>query len=180
MIGQLLDLAAIESGQMVLHPSIFSLSSLVHHVIDDLAPLLDAQALNMKVEIPAESLAVRADEDKLYQIIMNLLHNAMAVSPNGSTISVTLRTERKGWCVLSIKDQGCGIPKEEQEAIFQQFFRGRMKKSSKGIGLGLWITKQFVDLHQGKMHVISIPNHGTVFTVTLPVRISVETPQGVS
>ena len=180
MIGQLLDLAAIESGQMVLHPSIFSLSSLVHHVIDDLAPLLDAQALNMKVEIPAESLAVRADEDKLYQIIMNLLHNAMAVSPNGSTISVTLRTERKGWCVLYIKDQGCGIPKEEQEAIFQQFFRGRMKKSSKGIGLGLWITKQFVDLHQGKMHVISIPNHGTVFTVTLPVRISVETPQVVS
>ncbi|HEY9661597.1 MAG TPA: ATP-binding protein, partial [Allocoleopsis sp.] len=111
--------------------------------------------------------SVYADPDLLRHILTNLLSNAVKYSPDSSSVYFDLSYEAEE-IIFKVKDEGIGIPVEDQEKLFQSFHRAANVGSIPGTGLGLTIVKQCVDLHGGKITVSSIPNGGTTFTVSIP------------
>ena len=112
-----------------------------------------------------------ADERKLKQIMLNLLSNAVKFTPEGGKVTVAA-TRPDGALEISVSDTGVGIAPEDQEAIFEEFRQvGRdYTRKAEGTGLGLTLTKRFVELHGGTLRVESVPGAGSTFTFTLPVR----------
>ena len=112
------------------------------------------------------------DEKLLRQILENLLSNAIKYSPNGSTVEFTL-SRHQNQAVFQIRDQGIGIPTEDQQRLFETFHRASNVGTVAGTGLGLAIVKKCVDIHQGQIAMDSEIGVGTTFTVTLPIYNSV-------
>jgi two-component system phosphate regulon sensor histidine kinase PhoR len=170
LIDDLMDLAQIESGAVELQRTELPLAAL----LDEAAASFAATAQERSIRISAEadpSLSVEGDKRRLSQVVHNLVDNAIKFSPEGAT--VTLRGEREpGGASLSVSDEGPGIPRSEQDKIFQRFYqidRSR-SKSRPGTGLGLAIVKHIVHLHGGTVEVESEIGRGSVFRVKLPDR----------
>ena len=125
-----------------------------------------SQALNVSAQ---PGLTMQGDPIKLNQILYNLTDNAIKYTPEGGSISVTLRQEGEN-LVWKVRDDGIGIPPEDQEHIFERFYRVDKARSREtgGTGLGLSIVKQLVQMHGGTITVQSEPGRGAEFTVTLP------------
>lgn len=128
----------------------------------------EREHLDFQIALAPGELLVEADYDRLSRVLDNLLGNAVKFSPDGGTI--TLRTERTddGRALVSISDQGIGIPEDKLPFLFERFFRVERKRFA-GSGLGLFIVQQIVDAHQGEVQVESQPGQGSTFTVTLPL-----------
>ena len=141
-----------------------NISTLIHEVIESQS--LKANTHKILLIVPV-NLRVRADRDRIKQVVINLLSNAIKYSPQRSTVSVKLQ-RHKGSVVISVKDQGKGIPKENMIAIFDKDYRVPNQKE-KGQGLGLHIVKEIIRNHQGKIWVTSRMNKGSTFYFTLPV-----------
>jgi signal transduction histidine kinase len=122
---------------------------------------------NIKVEYPeVESLPrVLADPDQLDQVFGNIILNAFQAMPRGGQLMIKTETQEPGWVAVSIADTGVGIPGENIEKIFEPLFTGK----AKGIGLGMAISKTFVESHGGSIKVQSQPGKGSTFTVKLPI-----------
>ncbi len=176
LINDLLNTARIESGQS-LKP---------HYTRVDLKPLLDKAVMIQRqashrhtlVLDATEALPIMiADEDKLDQILTNLLNNAIKYSPNGGT--VTLRARKEGdEIIVGVTDQGIGIPKEHLNRVFDKFHRVHNEDNRKiyGTGLGLYLVKHLVEkVHLGKIWVESEVGVGSTFWVRLPVELDIET-----
>ena len=131
---------------------------------------LAMQAKTQKLSLEAEKLMVEADAEKLRSILDNLVGNAVKFTPAGGTIAVTARAEAND-AVIDVIDSGPGVPPEERDAIFDSFFRGRAKASSRveGTGLGLAIAREFAEAHGGRISVIP-EERGAHFRLTLPRR----------
>ena len=113
----------------------------------------------------------RADERKFKQILLNLLSNAVKFTPDGGRVQVSAKLDTT--CVaIAVKDTGIGIAPEDQTAVFEEFKQvGRdYTRKAEGTGLGLALTKRFVELHGGEITLASSPGQGSTFTVTLPIR----------
>ncbi len=170
MVTELLDLSQIESGQMALHRQSFSIATLVYQAVADLTPLSERHAIDITVTLPPVLPPLYADQDKIHQVLTNLLHNAIKFSPTGGTIHLTVDCPPDGDLQIAIQDQGCGISQEEQGKIFRPFFRGKADQVGRpGAGLGLWVTKQLVELHGGQVHFHSLEGEGCCFTIRLPL-----------
>jgi two-component system, NtrC family, sensor histidine kinase GlrK len=131
---------------------------------------LAAQAKGLRLEIDAESTTLEADPEKLRSIVDNLLSNAVKFTPQGGTVTVRARSQG-GEALIEVVDSGPGVTPEEQESIFNLFFRGRTKsdRGVKGSGLGLAIARELVEAHGGKIAVV-VNGGGGHFRVTLPRR----------
>jgi|GEM_PF-3041724 len=127
---------------------------------------MDQSDLNSKGSLSAE-----IDRDKIYQVIMNLLNNAIKYSNKGGVVHITCTFEG-GYAKISVRDSGIGIPKNQQSKIFQKFFRAdnAMKSITTGTGLGLYYVKTVVEAHGGAITFTSIPDKETTFTFTLPLK----------
>jgi two-component system phosphate regulon sensor histidine kinase PhoR len=112
---------------------------------------------------------VEWDRGYIEQVIVNLLENAIRYSPNGGDIELSIEASETR-VAFSIRDQGIGIPEEEQPKLFQPYFRHRAARevASEGLGIGLFLAREIVHAHGGKMHVKSVPGAGSTFTVELP------------
>ncbi|MFA5780528.1 MAG: HAMP domain-containing sensor histidine kinase [Elusimicrobiota bacterium] len=184
-INDLLDAAKIEKGKMEISPSPFDLPSAIKDIID----LFKLQAVEKKIELVClcdlANLKVNADEDRIKQVITNLVSNALKFTPDGGKITVKIEDGRRNmgenpqslntsnFIQVSVSDTGIGIPKDAVDRIFQKFeqvkgIRAKIK-GPKGTGLGLSIAKGIVELHGGKIWVESELNKGTTFYFTLPV-----------
>jgi signal transduction histidine kinase len=126
-------------------------------------------------QIVLESLVAeavgRCDRDRLERVIANLVDNARKYSPDGGIISVRLDADRQspGWIVLTVEDQGIGIPPEDQERIFERFQRGsNVAGRISGTGIGLAVARQIIEAHGGSIRVSSEPGQGTTFEIRLP------------
>jgi signal transduction histidine kinase len=109
------------------------------------------------------------DHDRLEQVMNNLVSNAIKYSPDGGTITVITRHEN-GNLVVAVRDEGIGIAEEDQEHLFERFFRGKAEKADiKGLGLGLYVTRRIVEAHGGVIAVKSKPDEGSEFSFTLPL-----------
>lgn len=165
LIGQLLDFARIEANRVEMNPQRLRLRELAEGVVEDLAPVLEHHEVLVEVD---RALVVVVDPEAFGHVLVNLLTNAVKYSPPGSCVRLAARVV-DAEVVVSVRDEGCGIPPEEQERIFERFYRApEGDRSRRGTGIGLAIVRRFVDLHGGRVWVESSPGHGSTFSFTLP------------
>jgi two-component system, sensor histidine kinase and response regulator len=173
LINDILDLSQVEAGRATLNTSEFSLSQLARQslqVVQDKAQKADLE-LKAQIQIPDAGDRFVADQRRLRQVLLNLLTNAIKFTPAGG--KVTLRVWREANTVIfQVEDTGIGIPASQQPLLFRKFQQldSSYRRSYEGMGLGLALTKQLVDLHQGWIGVESTEGKGSVFTVELPMQ----------
>jgi signal transduction histidine kinase len=161
MLDNLLDLTKIESGNITMEYTHISIPSLVENI---LSLYTIPPQVHIKKTFSPDALSVRADKDKIQQIIMNIFNNALNYTQPAGYITISSKNIDTN-IVISIENDGPGIPKEEQDKIFNKFFRD---KSKKGSGLGLSIAKKLVDIHKGRIWVESNGVKGNIFSFSLP------------
>jgi signal transduction histidine kinase len=155
------------------------LEPLVRQAIDDLTPYLDLRSQAVSVSIEPNLGLLEVDASKISDVLTNLLANAVKFTPDGGTIRLEARSEPTvgDWVRVSVRDQGVGVSLDDQQHLFEPFFTGfdTLRHSSgdyqfgkRGIGLGLWLVKTFVELHGGRVEVSSTPGAGSTFSFLLP------------
>jgi PAS domain S-box-containing protein len=176
LINDLLDASRIESGGLALHPQPTRLDVLTEHVIHVMEGLYDA-GHRILFHSPATPLQVLGDPYRLEQVVSNLLENALKYSPDGGTIHVSLE-QRGDMAMLSVRDAGIGIPADQQQHLFERYFRARnvSTRSYGGLGLGLYICRDIVARHGGRIWVESEVGRGSTFYVALPTLPQAQAP----
>jgi len=171
LINDILDLSKVEAGRMELDLAKFDVASALSNAMTLVRERAQRHNVALKMTTDPELGEVMADERKLKQILVNLLTNAVKFTPDGGSIDVTARREPDG-LVFAVRDTGIGIAPEDHEAVFEEFRQvGRdYTKKQEGTGLGLTLTKKFVELHGGRIWVESEPGKGSTFTFTIPTR----------
>ena len=168
LIGDLLDLSRLRRGQLPLRPRLCDLVALTVEVLTRFTATLPEGTATLHLDAPAAAL-LRADTERLEQVLLNLLGNAIKYSPVGGEIRIGIAVEELA-VRLTVRDQGIGIPVEAQATIFEPFTRtGEAATVASGIGIGLYITAQIVGGHGGTIAVESSPGVGSCFSVVLPV-----------
>lgn len=168
LINEVLDLAKIGAGRMDLVLVETDLGDIVKRASEQIAPLASAKGLALEVDPPGQRITVKADETRLTQVIINLLSNAVKFTPSGT---VSLRSRLDGdTAEIRVRDSGPGIPDEERERIFEEFYQveGGFSRSTGGTGLGLAIARRFARLMGGDIRVESETGKGAEFIVRLP------------
>ena len=170
LISDLLDLSQIEAGRLQLHKGPVDVRMVAEEVVQHLQPLLDEKNQHIQVCGSPGPLIISADQDRITQVFLNLLHNASKFTPVGGRITLGLSCNIPGWVDISVTDHGPGIPSTALNNLFDPFFQVHRDQNigTKGLGLGLAIVKELVDLHHGTIHVQSKLQQGTTFHVTLP------------
>jgi signal transduction histidine kinase len=165
-----LDLSRIERGKVELKRAKLSLATVVHEVTSSLRVVAQEKDVHLEPDVINPSLTVWADPDKVTQVLMNLIGNAVKFSPADARVDVTAWQNGHGWVWVSVRDRGPGIAREELDKIFEEFYQVRKPGEQKtvGAGLGLPISKKLVELHGGSMWVESEPGKGSTFSFTLP------------
>jgi signal transduction histidine kinase len=166
LLSQLLDTARIEAGRLALERREINLVSLTQATIAAIS--LSATAHTIRLNAP-DNLPILADPLRLEQALTNLLENAIKFSPSDSVIEVEITSPDAATVRLSITDQGIGIPEESRSQIFNRFYQAHAERHTGGIGLGLYISRQIVELHGGELQAEYPESGGTRFIITLPV-----------
>ena len=165
IVGDLLDISKIQAGKMDLDLQKTSLQSLIRESIES----IDTGNRMMHIEMPLEDITVRVDRQKLIQVIVNLLSNADKYSAAGTTIGVSAIIFSDE-VQVTVRDQGIGIGKEHLENIFNQFYRVNTgENKTKGMGLGLFISREIIQAHSGRIWAESEPGRGSSFHIVVPV-----------
>jgi signal transduction histidine kinase len=165
----LLDYARFESGKVRLNLTTFDLANLLSESMEFMQMQADGKDIKISLDTGDSELKLTADRDKIKQVVLNLLNNAIKYNNSGGRVTITARhspTELS----FSIQDTGQGIQEEYIPHLFDRFFRApETEKQSTGIGLGLTVCKQIIEAHKGKIEVTSLAGKGSTFTVSLPV-----------
>ncbi|MFQ5595455.1 MAG: ATP-binding protein [Anaerolineae bacterium] len=166
LIEDLLDAARVEAGALKLRLSYIRLNELAESSVEALRPL--EREHMFAVDFPPDFPAVPGDPERLRQVLRNLLSNAVKYSPANSLIRVSGRG-RPDRVVVSVSDEGPGIPKDEQAGVFDRFSRGNAAQNkASGAGLGLYLSKAIIEAHGGEIWVDSAPGQGATFYFSLP------------
>jgi signal transduction histidine kinase len=174
-------LKLVRSGEFgrPLEKETVALESLLGRTIDELAPYLELRRQSVTLDIEPDLGPIEADADKLGDVLINLVANAVKFTPDGGTIRIAAGTEpaAPNWVRIRVTDEGTGVPADDQQYLFEPFFTGfdTLRHSSgdyqfrkRGIGLGLWLVKTFVELHGGRVEVATTPGAGSTFSFLLP------------
>lgn len=166
LIGEMLNASRIGAGRLELNISRFDLQALAFETVENIKHINHKH----KVEVITEGkLMVDADRDRLEQVIVNYLTNAIRYSPEGSEITVSVK-QLGDHAKVCVEDQGKGISKADQQKVFSRFFRAQEKgKKAGGLGLGLYIVKGIINQHKGEVGVDSEPGKGSCFYFTIPL-----------
>ena len=169
MIAGLLQVARGSSAELQIQPQKLELSGLYQDVVAHLCDRATAKSLTIESDIPNDLPIVYADREKVQQVLVNLLDNAIKYTPAGGIIRVSglHRTTQK--VQVSVWDNGPGIPEENYERIFEERFRLERDKAKDGYGIGLALCQRIIRAHYGQIWVDSAPNGGSCFHFTLPV-----------
>ncbi|MGE5103316.1 MAG: sensor histidine kinase [Betaproteobacteria bacterium] len=177
LINNVLDLSKIEAGQFTLHPSEYSMSGVVEAVVSATESLSQAKKLAVTVDVPQSLPHGYGDEQRLSQVLLNLVGNAIKFTDAGG---IHIRaTAADGAFDVSVRDTGPGIPAEHQKSVFEEFQQVDASTTRKkgGSGLGLSIAKRIVELHGGRMYLKSEVGEGSTFGFVLPIRCGEERAQ---
>ena len=165
LINNLLDTTKISEGQLQLSPEELNINELLHERIGEIERTCNHRFNAQLQDIPT----VMADPERIGQVVTNLLSNAVKYSPKGSTISVA-STRGPDGIVVSVRDNGYGIPKADLKKVFDKFFRvtANNMDTFPGMGLGLYIAAQIIQKHRGTISAQSTVGNGSIFSFTLP------------
>ncbi|MGC9526140.1 MAG: histidine kinase [Limnospira sp.] len=169
MITNILQTATGQSSRLQLQPNQLSLVEFFQEVLAEFHDQFVAKSLQLKTDLPGDTPQVYADRDRIRQVLVNLLDNAIKYTPKGGTIEVSIlhRTTQK--VQVSICDSGPGIPEENRDRIFQDRFRLERDESQDGYGIGLSLCQRIIHAHYGQIWVDSALSEGSCFHFTLPV-----------
>lgn len=170
MINDLLDLSKIEAGRLELFPEALDLEMVFAKSISTSHPLFTEKGINVVSTVETELPPLYADADRLHQVLTNLLGNSVKFSPEGGTIRLS-GIRKEGFALISVEDEGPGIPPDKLEQIFERFHQVRdpQKSNPLGTGLGLTISREIVDKMGGNIWVESEFGEGAVFFFTVPL-----------
>ena len=178
LIDELLDISRIMTGKLRLDLRTVKLAPLIQSVVDDVRPAADARSINLKTAFDSDVGPILGDPDRLQQIVRNLLTNAIKFTPTGGDVRVRLE-RNDSHALITVNDSGQGIATELLPHIFERFRQAASSSthSNGGLGLGLSIVRQLVELHRGMVTAESSgENAGTTFTVMLPLQSTLEVP----
>jgi two-component system phosphate regulon sensor histidine kinase PhoR len=168
MATELLELTRIESGQVPLELKAVDPANLLNLASDRMRAQAERAGLRLSVEAPTRLPMIRADAQRLEQVLVNLIHNAVKFTRPGG--AVVLSTSAEGDFVrFAVRDTGAGIPEDDLERIFERFYKADRARSGGGTGLGLSIARHIVEAHGGKIWAESVESRGSTFYFTVPV-----------
>ena len=172
LINDILDLSKIEAGRMDLEVSTFALRDALESGLTIVRDRAARHGIQLSTTVASDVGTIEADERKVKQILYNLLSNAVKFTPDGGRVDVNVRAEN-GDIRVEVRDTGIGVAANDQERIFEEFRQAGRERSREGTGLGLTLTKRFVELHGGRIWLESSPGKGSTFAFTLPLRRAV-------
>jgi signal transduction histidine kinase len=176
-LAELLDIVKTGSGKLQLHFEPVDMKSLVLGTCMQISPLLRNKKQKITTEIPDSLPIIQGDGPRLEQVMLNLMNNATKFTPEGGSITVSVRKEDNG-LVIDIKDNGIGIARDQQDKLFKPYSRLHSdRQTHPGLGLGLALAKQVVELHGGRIWVESDTGKGSTFSFSLPRRPPVRTAE---
>jgi PAS domain S-box-containing protein len=167
LVSDLLDISKIEAGKLQFNPAPFDLCQVTRDAIE----LIAYSNNNHKVKLYTDltSLIVDGDSQRIEQVILNLLTNAIRYAPGSFTIDVYLSQENN-YAKVGIRDRGIGIGADKLEHIFSRFYRIEENKNVSGLGIGLYLSKQIIDRHLGRIWAESTRGEGSIFYFTIPIK----------
>jgi PAS domain S-box-containing protein len=168
MMSELLDATRIATGRLELTPATVDLAAIVREVVEALRPAAPQHQLSL--DLPDGAVLLQGDELRLTQVVSNLLQNAVKYSPAGGPVRVGL-SRGQGQATLAVRDRGIGIPAAALPRLFERYYRAPNAGAARigGMGIGLYLVKELVELHGGTIAVSSAEGEGSTFTVTLPL-----------
>ncbi len=167
LLNDLIDISMIESGEMRMSYRYFDINSFIQNILNEFIPLAEEKNIKLTFNPTKEGLQVFGDKDKLRQVLVNLLQNAIKYTDEGS-IEILLAEEKK-FVNISVRDTGIGIPEADLNRIFERFYRVDKARSRAvgGTGLGLAIAKHIIEAHNSKIIVQSTLGEGSIFSFML-------------
>ncbi|HVF38934.1 MAG TPA: HAMP domain-containing sensor histidine kinase, partial [Gemmatimonadaceae bacterium] len=174
LVDELLDLAKIESGQFPLKLGSISIHEVIESLRDIIEPLVRTKDLQLEVSCTQSAVMFVGDKDRVEQILLNLLANAVKFTPSGGTITIVV-SENDERVVVAVCDTGRGIPEDKLALVFEPFvqLQTELPGAARGTGLGLAISRELARAMGGELIVTSVPGAGSTFALSLPRSISV-------
>jgi signal transduction histidine kinase len=169
LVGDLLDVVSLEAGKLRVTPVPHDAVAIAKEAFEAFQPAFSHKGIALTTDIPASSMIVTLDHDRVLQVLGNLLSNALKFTDRGGRVSLALEAANSA-AHFSVTDSGVGIPAGEQEKIFERF--GQVGRDRRGHGLGLYIAKCIVEAHDGRIWVASPDAGGTALHFTLPAALA--------
>lgn len=166
LVNALLEVYKYDADKLELTKTNFNIYNLVEQVYNELQPLAQSKEIEFKIDCTNKDLTVNADRSEIRRVICNLCGNAINYTQNGGRVVITLKNEGND-LIFSVADNGSGIPQEDIPNMFQRFSQGTSKKRSTGTGLGLYLSRQIIESHGGKIWLESALNKGSEFSFLL-------------
>jgi len=174
LVAELTELSRIETGRVELELEPVNLNLLVEEVITQLKPQAERQGLSLKNELAADLPLVQAHKERIRQVIVNLMHNAIKFNRHGGSVSAA--TKRfEDTVVIEISGTGTGIASDDLPRIFERFYKADRSRAGQGTGMGLAIAKHIVEAHGGEIRAQSEEGKGSTFSFSLPITLSILT-----
>lgn len=166
LVNALLEVYKYDAEKLELVKTDFNIYNLVEQVYNELNPLAQSKSIEFTIDCSDKNIIINADRSEIRRVICNLCGNAINYTQEGGKVVVTLKTESRD-LIFSVADNGCGIPQEDIPNMFQRFSQGTSKKRSTGTGLGLYLSRQIIESHGGKIWLESRMNKGSEFSFLL-------------
>jgi len=173
LINDILDITRIEAGRMPLNLSTFAVPELVSEVMSELEPIIRRSALQVTAKMARTLRPVKSDRQKVKQVVLNLLSNALKFTPAGSVTISASYDDKKRWVAIAVQDTGIGIAPEDQVRVFEDFRQldASPTRGYGGTGLGLSICRRLAQMLGGNIELVSEMSKGSTFILRLPVRL---------
>lgn len=168
MVQEMGDLARIESGEALLKRSPVNIADVVTRAVERLRAQADRAGLQVKLDIASGLPSVSADEGRIEQVLVNLVHNAIKFTPPGGTVRIAAKADGD-YLLVSVSDTGVGIAADDLPRVFERFYKADRARAGGGTGLGLAIAKHVVEAHDGQIGVESVEGRGATFSFTIPL-----------
>ncbi len=168
LMASFVNVYKIQNGKLELHKKNFEVNELINIVVSDFQYTTKSHIVEYNDQ---SKVTIYADKERIMQVLVNLISNAIKYSPTGDRVIVSLSQDGNN-IIISVQDFGLGIPKEEQNRVFDRFFRvkGKDENNISGLGLGLYISYEIITQHKGKIWVESIEGKGSTFRFSLPIK----------
>ena len=166
LVNALLEVYKYDAEKLVLTKTDFNIYNLVKQVYDELTPLAQSKNIDFTIDCEDKDLEINADRTEIRRVVCNLCGNAINYTQEGGEVKVLIKRESDD-LIFSVKDNGSGIPEEDIPNMFQRFSQGTSKKRSTGTGLGLYLSRQIIESHGGKIWLESVLNKGSEFSFLL-------------
>jgi PAS domain S-box-containing protein len=172
LINNLIDLTKIDSGYLKINFSNNNIVEVVENIVLSVAPYIESKGIQLTFDTEIEELVIACDEDKIERIVLNLLSNSIKFTKSGGTIEVYMWQENEN-IKISVKDTGCGIPKDKLNTVFERFRQvdNILTRRAEGSGIGLALVKALVEAHDGSIRLKSEVDKGSEFIIKLPIKL---------